>query len=578
MADSTTGNGQRPRRRRPSSSDQQVKPASRWQQGEPNWRQVLVGWLASFGITSSFRAYFFIGGIVAVLVFLVYNQYLIEEFKDAEERRVELYTDLYASATSGSVSAECAALLYDKIIDNPNNEFSLIFTDDKGQITAWKGRDLPGRDDTSPRALEALRQRVGEMDAIHAPVTYVYSVQPYARLHYDQDHFILTDNRGQIVAWQGWDLPARGDTSAAAQARLQQIMVRMDAVHDPRIFEVPARQQHFLHFDGLNYIVANEREEIVVWWGDDLPAMGATDSQIAVEQAMLRMDMENNPVSFVIDAESPPQYIHYGDSDLVSGMTMAPFVQIGVLSLFVLLGYLGFSNMKRSQQRSIWVGMSRETAHQLGTPLSSLAGWIELIEDDLHNATADNAREKLARIGQKIHEMGRDTQRLHQIASRFSQIGSVPDLQIADAQEVLRETILYFERRGSQFGRHQVDILAQDVPPVPLNAELMGWVFENLFKNAVDAIGSQAGRIEIRIELAEDGRWVLIAFADNGCGMALEDTNRVFEPGFSTKTRGWGLGLSFVKRIVEEYHRGRIRVARSVQGEGTTMEIKLPVA
>ena len=577
MADSAGHNGPRVRRRRPAPENRTPKAVDSREMGKPGLGQEVAGRIASFGLSSSFRAFLFIGGVIAVLAFLVYNQYLIQEFKDAEERRVELYTDLYASATSGLVSAECAALLYDKIIDNPNHDFSLIFTDDKGQITAWKGRDLPGRDDTSPRAMEALRQRVREMDAIHAPVPYVYAVQPYGRMHYDQDHFILTDNRGRVIGWQGWDLPAQGDTSAAAMERLQQIMVRMDAVHDPRFFEVPARLKHFLHFDGLNYIVANARDEIVAWWGDDLPLSDQADGKILVREAMLRMDMENNPVPFTVDADSPLQHIHYGNSDLVSGMTMAPFVQIGILSLFVLLGYFGFSNMKRSEQRSIWVGMSRETAHQLGTPLSSLAGWIELIEDDLKSAAPQEATGKLARIGQKVDEMGKDTQRLHQIASRFSQIGSVPELRLTDALEVLRETILYFERRGSQFGRHQVDIHSQSVPPVPLNAELMGWVFENLFKNAVDAIGDQPGRIEIRMELAEDGRFILIAFEDNGCGMALEDTNRVFEPGFSSKKRGWGLGLSFVKRIVEDYHRGRIQVVRSVPGEGTTFEMRLPV-
>jgi signal transduction histidine kinase len=221
--------------------------------------------------------------------------------------------------------------------------------------------------------------------------------------------------------------------------------------------------------------------------------------------------------------------------------------------------------------------MAKETAHQLGTPLSSLSGWLELMRGELESAVAAGEQERAARLDQMLGEMQKDLGRLNQIASRFSQIGSVPELKPGDVRAVLMETINYFKSRGPQFGRHQIQVEFGELAPVPLNAELLNWAFENLFKNAVDAMGGKAGTIRIRAGLRPEGDTVQISFQDEGRGIAPENIERVFQPGFSTKKRGWGLGLTFVRRIVEEYHKGKISIVRSAPGEGTTFELLLPV-
>ena len=174
--------------------------------------------------------------------------------------------------------------------------------------------------------------------------------------------------------------------------------------------------------------------------------------------------------------------------------------------------------------------------------------------------------------------MQQDMRHLNQIASRFSQIGSVPELKVGDVSAVLQETIDYFRHRSPQFGRHDIEIeLRDDVPPIPINAELMSWAFENLFKNAIDAMDRQTGSMRVRLGLMPEGRAVQITFQDDGRGIEPENIKRIFEPGFSTKKRGWGLGLAFVKRIVEEYHKGKISVVQSAPGAGTTFEVILPL-
>ena len=253
-------------------------------------------------------------------------------------------------------------------------------------------------------------------------------------------------------------------------------------------------------------------------------------------------------------------------------------MQIGVLLLFLLVGYIGYRNIKRSEQRSIWVGMAKETAHQLGTPLSSLSGWLELIRHEIEGAAREGSDKAVGRIDSMVGEMQQDMRQLDQIAARFSQIGSVPELKEEDVAAVLEETINYFRHRGPQFGRHDIEMeRLHDLPPIPINAKLMSWAFENLFKNAIDAMERQTGSVRIRVGFLAETRAVQIMFQDDGRGIEPENIKRIFEPGFSTKKRGWGLGLAFVKRIIEEYHKGKINVVQSAPGAGTTFEVILPL-
>ena len=250
--------------------------------------------------------------------------------------------------------------------------------------------------------------------------------------------------------------------------------------------------------------------------------------------------------------------ICYDDSLLLWRLAWWPYVQLGIVLIFVVVAIFALLASKRAEQNKVWVGLSKETAHQLGTPISSLMAWVEILKE---NYPDDDL----------IPEMNKDVKRLELIADRFSKIGSLPEPVDASMNEVLQHVVEYMNRRTSK----NVDIV-QHLPDheviVKMNASLFEWVIENLCKNAVDAMGGK-GRIEL--VLFEEGKYVVIEVTDNGKGIPKKDIKNVFMPGFTTKKRGWGLGLSLARRIVEDYHKGRIFVKSSELGVGTTFRIEI---
>lgn len=258
--------------------------------------------------------------------------------------------------------------------------------------------------------------------------------------------------------------------------------------------------------------------------------------------------------------------IYYEDSHLVAQLRFLPIIQIGLIGILIFLGYLGFNASRKSEENRIWVGMARETAHQLGTPLSAILAWIEY----LRTHGKENPQVMYA-----ADEIGRDTEKLDLIADRFSKIGAKPELIRTNLHDCLEQTRIYMEARSPK--RVQFFFPNPDSPPVfvLINVHLFEWVLENLLRNALDAM---EGAGEIRAVLFSDARWVHIEISDSGKGITSGRFKRVFRPGYTTKTRGWGLGLSLAKRIVETYHKGRIYVKQSVPGKGTTFAILLPKA
>jgi len=257
--------------------------------------------------------------------------------------------------------------------------------------------------------------------------------------------------------------------------------------------------------------------------------------------------------------------IFYDDSTTIEQIRMVPVIGLVIISMFILVGYLSFSYIKRSEQSNIWVGMAKETAHQLGTPLSSMLGWIEL----LRYTPADREQ-----VLEAADEMDRDVERLNKIAQRFSKIGSPPELQITELSSVLHHVQAYFERRLPHLGKRVT--LSIDAPrPVcaTINTDLFEWVFENLVRNAADAISHPHG--EITLSLRDVRGVAIIDVTDNGSGIDAKVRKDIFRPGFSTKLRGWGLGLSLARRIVEEYHGGRLYI-RNTGPQGTTIRIRIP--
>lgn len=277
------------------------------------------------------------------------------------------------------------------------------------------------------------------------------------------------------------------------------------------------------------------------------------------------MDTENKPILVTYQDSLVLSILHYGESPLIGQLRWLPVIEFVIAALFILVGYIGFSYIKRSEQSNIWVGMARETAHQLGTPLTSMMGWIELLK---------HQSETHPKILETVTEFENDARRLTKVAERFSKIGSKPDLKEENIVEVINRSIAYFQKRIPQTGKKvDISINANAVIIAKINSELFEWVIENLVKNALDAM--EDGKGSIVFILSTDGKKTLIDVKDTGKGIDSSYQKDIFRPGFSTKKRGWGLGLSLCKRIIETYHNGKLSVLKSAVGEGTTFRIVL---
>jgi signal transduction histidine kinase len=335
---------------------------------------------------------------------------------------------------------------------------------------------------------------------------------------------VITDVRGIPIVWKGLPLDADPD----------------DVSHEEYISADPA------NLEGTVY------EEVVAF----------TDE----------LDAKHDPIPMThIGDDTVLGYIHYGESSMIREMRYVPVLELVAFGILVFLGYLGFRNAKLAELRSIWVGLAKETAHQLGTPISSLMGWTELIRESAASGCPGSE------ISDMTDEMHRDLERLEKISLRFNQIGSIPKTKRQDIVVVLRDAADYLRRRLGALKR-DVEIVESygEVPPVEINRELMEWVVENLVKNSTEALPPQGGRIEIRTEHSPKDGIVRVLFTDNGKGLTQAERRRIFVPGYSTKRKGWGLGLALARRIVEEYHKGRLYVGWSEVGRGTTFVICLP--
>jgi anti-sigma regulatory factor (Ser/Thr protein kinase) len=256
--------------------------------------------------------------------------------------------------------------------------------------------------------------------------------------------------------------------------------------------------------------------------------------------------------------------LYFGESKILRQLRYFPVVQFLLIGGFIVFGYLGLNSARRSEQNRVWVGMAKETAHQLGTPISAIVAWIE------HLKLINNEDEETMEI---VEELRNDVKRLELIADRFSKIGSVPKLDQVNIYEELEKCKDYMQRRASRKVKFDFPDVDLNQKIVSINPPLFEWVIENLLRNALDAMGSEG---EISAEVYEDSQYVFVDITDSGKGIPPSNHKRVFQPGFTTKKRGWGLGLSLTKRIIEEYHGGKIFVKRSEEGKGATFTISLP--
>lgn len=320
-------------------------------------------------------------------------------------------------------------------------------------------------------------------------------------------------------------------------------------------------------------LILTDADDNVIFQGFDLGVRNLeidttlSDEEIHqfLDQKVEELKKVRAPITVTYDGVTVWRKIYYGDSEVVKKLKIFPYIQIIVAVFFVLISYFSFSYMKRTEQSNIWVGMAKETAHQLGTPISSLMGWNEMLK--MYHTNPD----KVLDTSEEIND---DLTRLNKVTNRFSKIGSKPELKEENLYELVERVRNYFYRRLPHSAREvEMIITGEESVKAKINAELFEWVLENLVKNALDAIEHKEGRIEFTLNENKDT--VELEVQDNGKGIPYNKRKDIFRPGYSTKRRGWGLGLSLTKRIIEEYHKGKIFVKDSVVGKGTTFKIIL---
>ena len=323
------------------------------------------------------------------------------------------------------------------------------------------------------------------------------------------------------------------------------------AMEDPLVADIMSNGNN------IPFIMTNENLEVI---NSHLIPDEIIDHPDRLRRRIDRFTEENTPIPIRYWwSDEHYHIIFYGRSALLKSLYYFPYIQILVVTVFILLGFIAFRSSKHDEQNRVWIGLAKETAHQLGTPTSSLLGWIEFLRGQPVDQTA-------------VEEMNKDLAHLMKIVDRFSKIGSETPLTPANINETVGESVMYFRKRIPRNVTLDYNGLAIAPVQANINAALFEWVVENLMKNSLDALQGH-GAIEVRI--LSDERHVMVDVRDTGKGIPKSNWNRIFEPGFTTKTRGWGLGLSLSRRIVEEYHHGRIAVIDSEPGKGTTIRITL---
>ncbi|MFN4233752.1 MAG: sensor histidine kinase [Bacteroidia bacterium] len=445
-----------------------------------------------------------------------YTADLFEKLSAEEFKRMELW----AEATRRLSIAENDFDFYLKIVSS-NTTIPVILTNDKGEINTWLNiegikHDNPSQLNSEER--EILKKELEEMKKQHEPIVIPYYKDKKNYLYY-KDSKLFTD-----------------------------LKVVMDDIIKSFISEI------VLNSATVPVLFTDESKQKVLDFGN-LDETKIKDS-VYVRTTIEKMALQNNPIEIDL-GNGQKNYIFYYNSYLLTQLKYYPYVQFFIIGLFLLIAYILFSTSRKAEQNQVWVGMAKETAHQLGTPLSSLIAWMELLE--LKNVDPI-----------LIDEMKKDVSRLETITERFSKIGSVPTLEKVNIYSVINKTVNYLQARVTSKVKFVVVPGNANETLVPLNVSLFEWVIENLCKNAVDAMDGEG---TIQIQITDLTQYVYIDVSDTGKGIPRSKFKTVFQPGYTTKQRGWGLGLSLVKRIIEDYHKGKIFVKRSEIGKGTTFRI-----
>lgn len=438
---------------------------------------------------------------------------LFEKIKSEERKKAELYAEATRQISTGKGDVEFVL----KVLQE-NTTVPVILTNEKDEITPFTAsRNL---DTVFDKDTSYLRRQLQVMKALYPPVEIEVYKGIRQRL-YHKDSKVFTD-----------------------------IQMAFDSLTKSFMDEVAENTA------AVPVIITDSTQSIVIDKNEKIK-LSAINSPDKLRHTLAELSQENEPIKITLK-EGEKNYIFYAESEILTNLRWYPFVQFGVIGLFLIIAYILFSTARKAEQDQVWVGMSKETAHQLGTPLSSLMAW----NDHLRAMGVDESI---------VNEMQRDVKRLNTITDRFSKIGSQPELANENINNVLRNAVEYLKSRSSRNVKYNLNIPEEPVI-AQLSVPLFEWVIENICKNAVDAM---EGKGEITVSLSEIPEGLYIDIKDTGKGIPKSKFKTVFEPGFTTKKRGWGLGLSLCKRIIENYHNGKIFVLNSEVNKGTTFRIEL---
>ena len=438
-----------------------------------------------------------------------YTEKLFDRLREEERKKVQLFAEAMQRLSS---TDETDFSFYLRVVSD-NTTVPVIITDEHGNKRVDRNMDSTVVNDPA-----LLAREIKAMAAIHRPIEIAIPGVEKQFLYY-KDSKVVTE--------------------------LQEVM---DGIIRSFISET------VMSTAAVPVIYTDSTRTRIIEYGHIDP-IEARDSS-AMQARIRAMEQANTPIPVDLPGKGR-NYIFYEESLVITQLRYFPYVQLVILGLFLIVAYALFSIFRNAEQNQVWVGMAKETAHQLGTPLSSLMAWMELLKEQNPEAVA---------------EMRKDVDRLEVITERFSKIGSAPDLTAEKLYHTLRATVLYLRPRLP--GRVRIEVVqpADADLQIPLNRALFSWVVENLIRNAVDAM---EGEGSIALEIIPEGGEVHIDVTDTGKGIPASQHHTVFQPGFTTKKRGWGLGLSLSKRIIEQYHGGKIIVKKSAPGKGTTFRITL---
>jgi two-component system, sporulation sensor kinase D len=441
-----------------------------------------------------------------------YTEFFFKQLQEEERKRVELLAEVYKHLLTDEEGSDLTFFL--EIISN-NNTIPVIYTNDTGKIISTKNLDYPND------SVTVLRGNLLEEFSKYTPIEVPISPFKKNFLYYQDSRFFM---------------------------ELKEVL---------NDYITSFMSEVALNSSSVPVIITDSTRKNVIQFGN-LNDIRMTDP-LYVSQKLEEMESENLPIE-VTFGEKGTSYIFYQDSELLTIMRFFPLAQILIIAVFLAIAYLLFSYARNAEQNRVWAGMAKETAHQIGTPLSSIMAWMELLKmgEGSTNQAAD--------------EIEKDIGRLEVITERFSKIGSSPTLEQNDVVKIIYESIEYLKPRSPKKIKYNIELDPKEEIMIPLNKALFSWVIENLCKNAIDAMNGE-GTITVMVK--NESKNLTIDISDTGKGISRSEQKAIFNPGYTSKKRGWGLGLSLSKRIIRDYHKGKIFVKNSAMGKGSTFRIIL---